>query len=111
MDNEKGTMMIAREWKATCPKQHEQGFIEYLYQTGVKETSETDGFLGAQIFNRELNGEVEITLLTYWKDLECIKAFAGEDIGVAKLYPEDEKYQLNPDRHVNHYQVHENLWA
>ncbi|MBE4287198.1 antibiotic biosynthesis monooxygenase, partial [Vibrio parahaemolyticus] len=23
--------MIAREWKATCPKEHEEGFIVYLY--------------------------------------------------------------------------------
>nr|WP_086939542.1 antibiotic biosynthesis monooxygenase [Thaumasiovibrio occultus] len=104
--------MIAREWKATCPKAHEQGFIAYLYQTGIKETSATPGFLGAQIFNRDVAGEeAEITLITYWQDLECIKAFAGEDIGVAKLYPEDAQYQLKPDRHVNHYHVHENMWV
>ncbi|HAS6809353.1 TPA: antibiotic biosynthesis monooxygenase, partial [Vibrio parahaemolyticus] len=24
--------MIAREWKATCPKEHEEGFIAYLYE-------------------------------------------------------------------------------
>ncbi|MBE4422288.1 antibiotic biosynthesis monooxygenase, partial [Vibrio parahaemolyticus] len=28
--------MIAREWKATCPKEHEEGFIVYLYETGIK---------------------------------------------------------------------------
>ncbi|KXF81574.1 antibiotic biosynthesis monooxygenase family protein [Enterovibrio coralii] len=103
--------MIAREWKARCPKQHEQGFIDYLYETGVKETSETEGFLGAQIFNRDLDGNAEITLISYWKTLECIKAFAGEDIGIAKLYPEDDKYELDPDRHVSHYKVVENRWV
>ncbi|MUT59191.1 antibiotic biosynthesis monooxygenase, partial [Vibrio parahaemolyticus] len=34
----------------------------------------------------------------------------GEDISIAKLYPEDEKYKLNPDLHVNHYEVRENMW-
>ncbi|OLQ86677.1 antibiotic biosynthesis monooxygenase [Vibrio ponticus] len=102
--------MIAREWKATCPKQYAEGFIAYLYETGIKDTSSTAGFVGAQILNRDLGDEVEITLLSYWQDLECIKAFAGEDIGVAKLYPEDDKYHLNPDRHVNHYEVRENMW-
>ena len=102
--------MIAREWKATCPKHYEKGFIEYLYKTGIKDTSATDGFLGAQILNRDLGDDAEITLLTYWKNLECIKAFAGENISVARLYPEDEKYKLHPDRHVNHYTVHENMW-
>ncbi|HAS6195043.1 TPA: antibiotic biosynthesis monooxygenase, partial [Vibrio vulnificus] len=50
------------------------------------------------------------TLLTYWEDLDCIKSFAGEDISIAKLYPEDEKYKLNPDLHVSHYEVRENMW-
>ncbi|MDO6583246.1 antibiotic biosynthesis monooxygenase [Photobacterium sp. 2_MG-2023] len=102
--------MIAREWKATCPKHYEKGFIAYLYETGIKDTSGTSGFLGAQIFNRDIGTDAEITLLTYWESFECIKAFAGEDISVAKLYPEDEKYKLKPDLHVNHYDVHENMW-
>ncbi|HBC3497149.1 TPA: antibiotic biosynthesis monooxygenase [Vibrio parahaemolyticus] len=102
--------MIAREWKATCPKEHEEGFIVYLYETGIKDTSATKGFLGAQILNRDLGYDAEITLLTYWEDLDCIKSFAGEDISIAKLYPEDEKYKLNPDLHVSHYEVRENMW-
>lgn len=104
--------MIAREWKAKCPKEHEEGFISYLYETGVKDTSVTQGFLGAQIFNRDtdISNEVEITLITYWENVECIKSFAGEDIGIAKLYPEDEQYKLKPDGHVIHYKVRENNW-
>lgn len=104
--------MIAREWKAKCPKEHEEGFISYLYETGIKDTYATQGFLGAQIFNRDtdVSDEVEITLITYWKNLECIKSFAGEDIGIAKLYPEDEQYKLKPDGYVIHYKVRENSW-
>ena len=101
--------MIAREWKATCPKKYGKGFIEYLFETGIKDTSETDGFLGAQIFNRVLGNKVEVTLLTYWENLDCIKAFSGEDINIAKLYPGDVKYKLNPDKHVKHYEVYENM--
>ncbi|MGO2234434.1 hypothetical protein [Marinomonas sp. UCMA 3892] len=40
--------------------------------------------------NRDLGGDAEITLLTYWEDLGCIKSFAGDDISIAKLYSEDE---------------------
>jgi heme-degrading monooxygenase HmoA len=102
--------MIAREWKARCPKEHEEGFISYLYETGIKDTSATQGFVGAQIFNRDtsVSGQVEITLITYWETLECIKSFAGENIEIAKLYPEDEKYDLIPNGHVTHYKVREN---
>jgi len=102
--------MYCREWKARCPKGFEKAFIKYLYETGVKDTSETLGFRGAQIFTRDIGDKVEITLNSYWDALECIRAFAGKDIHIAKLYPEDEKYELEPDYHVNHYKVVENRW-
>ncbi|MCV2401979.1 antibiotic biosynthesis monooxygenase [Marinomonas sp. C2222] len=103
--------MIAREWKARCPKQHVQGFIDYLYQTGVKDTSGTAGFKGAQIFQRELpDGMSEVTLVTYWINYDVIVAFSGENISVAKLYPEDDFYLLEPDTFVRHYEVIENQW-
>jgi heme-degrading monooxygenase HmoA len=103
--------MIAREWKAKCPLKHKEGFISYLRDTGLKETSSLHGFIGAQILNREFDDEVEIVFITYWESLECIKAFSGEDISVAKLYPEDSKYELKPDLQVTHYQVVENKWV
>ena len=102
--------MIAREWKARCPKKHEEGFVKYLYETGINDTSAIRGFQGAQIFKRTVEDESEITLITYWHSMENIKAYAGEDIGVAVLYPEDVKYELKPDYHVNHYVVIENTW-
>lgn len=54
--------------------------------------------------------KVEVTLITYWENVEVIKALAGNDIGKAKLYPEDEKYQLEPDTFVSLYEVVESVW-
>jgi hypothetical protein len=105
-----GKRMYAREWKCTCPLVQKAGFIQYLYETGVKETAATAGFRGAQIFERELENVVEITLITYWETLESIHAFAGEDISVAKLYPDDAQYQIVPDTEVKHYHVIEHFF-
>ena len=101
--------MIAREWKARCPKNHIDGFVSYLYETGIKDASQTIGFKGAQIFVRDINNN-EITLITYWDSLQSIKAFSGDNIAVAKLYPEDGNYELDPNGFVFHYQVVENTW-
>jgi heme-degrading monooxygenase HmoA len=101
--------MFAREWIARCPRHQKEMFIEYLYQTGVKDTSATSGFRGTQIFTRDLNNKSEIKLITYWDSLDSIKAFAGDDITVARLYPEDCQYELEPDDFVTHYEVVENL--
>jgi heme-degrading monooxygenase HmoA len=97
--------MYAREWKCRCPLQHECGFLEYLHDTGIRETSSKHGFMGVQVFTRELEGEKEITFITYWDTLESIKAFSGEDIHAARLYPEDSRFEITPDTHVRHYAV------
>ena len=102
--------MFAREWRARCPLQNTEGFLKYLYQTGIKDTSTTSGFRGAQILIREFNGGNEIILISHWNSLDSIKAFAGDDIALARLYPEDYQYELEPDNFVTHYEVLENIW-
>jgi len=104
--------VIAREWKARCPMSKKEGFIAYLYETGIKDTFSTEGFKGAQIFGRDVNEFIfEVTLITYWPTRESIVAFAGQDIEVAKLYSEDDQYELDPDTFVRHYEVLENHWV
>ncbi len=97
--------MIAREWKCRVPLVHSEGFTAYLYETGIKDSSATPGYIGAQIFRRALHDRIELTLITYWNDLESIKAFAGEDIEQARLYPEDAVFELEPELTVQHYEV------
>ncbi len=103
--------MIAREWKCRVPEAHNEGFTGYLYQTGIKDSSATPGFLGAQILRRSLAAEIELALITYRANLESIKAFAGNDISQARLYPEDEVYELEPDLSVQHYEVIEHQFS
>lgn len=101
----KERVMFAREWKCKVPREKCDAFIDYLHLTGVKESSSTPGCIGAQIFRRDIGGKIEITLLTYWDKLSSIEAFAGADIDRAKLYPEDQKYELEPELTVQHYEV------
>lgn len=103
--------MIARVWKARCPQRHRQGFLGHLQRTGIDETSATPGFRGAQVLVRDVEGTdaVEFVLTTYWDSLDSITAFAGRDIGLARLYPGDEAYELEPDDYVTHFEVVEGL--
>ena len=57
--------MIAREWKCLCPGKRREGFLKHLHATGVAETAALSGFCGYQILEREADGAVEVTLVTY----------------------------------------------
>jgi hypothetical protein len=48
---------------------------------------------------------VEIVTLSFWDSVQAIAAFAGEDIERAVYYPEDDRYLLERDPRVVHYQV------
>ncbi len=104
--------MIARDWKCLCPTRHREGFLKHLELTGVREARATPGYLGHQILERVgatcqalKSGSVEIGLVTYWKDWEAVRAFAGGSVETAVLYPGDERFEIVPDKHVRHYEV------
>jgi hypothetical protein len=43
--------------------------------------------------------------LSWWSDVDHIKAFAGDDIEVAKFYPEDDEYLVERELTANHFVV------
>ncbi len=97
--------MIAREWKCRLPVEKYDEFIPYLHSTGVEDSMKVNGYMGYEIRKRCFMGKVEVTLITYWNDMDSIKGFAGDDLWTARLYPEDMKYDLDSDGFVLHYEV------
>lgn len=97
--------MIAREWRCICPGDKIDEFIPYLHDTGIKDAENTPGYIGAEILKREIKGESEVVLITFWESIESVKGFAGEDFENAVLYPEDYKYGIRSDLSVKHYTV------
>jgi heme-degrading monooxygenase HmoA len=63
------------------------------------------GNRGAWLLRRPDRDRVEIVTLSFWDSVQAIKAFAGDDIDRAVYYPEDDRYLLERDPNVLHYQV------
>lgn len=97
--------MIARTWRCRCPLEHRDGFLEHLDATGVRECAGLPGYLGHQVLERDLGAKVEITLVTYWRSMQDVAAFAGADPSRARLWPEDEAYGIDSDLEVRHDRV------
>jgi heme-degrading monooxygenase HmoA len=97
--------MIARTWSGRVPPYHADRFEEHLMATGVAESAKLPGHLGAHVLRADTDAYVEFRLITYWESWDAIRAFAGEHVGVAVLYPGDEEYELNADPHVEHHRV------
>jgi heme-degrading monooxygenase HmoA len=66
--------------------------VAYVKTTGIAGYRQAPGNLGAVIVTRNIDAErTEILTLSSWKDEASIRAFAGNDIGRARYYPEDDR--------------------
>jgi heme-degrading monooxygenase HmoA len=97
-------MPIMREWRAEIRRVLKDEYIAYVNSTGMVEYGQTPGNLGAAIATRDIDSErTEIVTLSWWKDEDSIKAFAGSDISKAHYYPEDDRFLLTRPETVQHY--------
>jgi hypothetical protein len=60
---------------------------------------------GAYLLQRDQDGRTEFIALSLWESVDAIRAFAGDDIEAAVLYPEDERYLVDGESSVTHYEV------
>jgi heme-degrading monooxygenase HmoA len=97
--------MIARTWAGATRAADADAYLEYLHTTGFAQYRATPGNHGVLAL-RQLEGDrAKFLLLTLWDSEEAIRRFAGDDIGRAVFYPEDDRFLVARDDHVDHYEV------
>jgi len=97
--------MIMRVWKGSTKRSDSKTYFDYLKETGLKEYQETPGNQGVYVLRRDYDDHTEFLLLSLWESMNAIEEFAGSDPDKAVFYPKDEKYLVEFDRHVRHYEV------
>ena len=98
-------MAVLREWRAEIRRELKREYVEYVRSTGIAEYRALPGNLGAVVATRDVDEErSEIVTLSWWTDNEAIQAFAGEDISVARYFPEDDRFLLTRPGRVHHFE-------
>jgi hypothetical protein len=98
--------MIARTWRGWVRTEDRTAYVDYIERTGMAEYRDTPGNQGAWMLARDLgNGRTEIVTLSFWTSRDAIRGFAGDDIERAVFYPEDDRYLVDRETTVTHYDV------
>ncbi len=97
--------MIARIWNGITKIEHLEDYTEFMKTRAIPDYKKTDGFMKLTFLKRTDNEFAYFNLITFWKSLEVIKNFAGDDFEKAKYYPEDKNYLINFPEKVTHYEV------
>ena len=97
--------MIARTWRGVTRADDADAYLAYLKKTGLADYRATPGNRGV-IVQLAIDGDrAMFELTTFWESEQAIARFAGDDVTVARYYPEDDHFLLERPRHVTHAMV------
>ena len=99
---------IARIWRGEIPLDRSDEYVEQMRTVAIPDYRSTDGNEGAFTLRRDLVDRAEVLMLTFWESRDAIRAFAGDDISVAKYYDFDADVLLEMAPHVEHFEVYDN---
>ena len=92
-------------WHGRVPSSKAQAYREFLKARAIPDYQSVEGNISVHILERSEGTITHFITLTFWKDLDAVKAFAGEDVEAAKYYPEDRDFLLEFEPNVMHYEL------
>lgn len=97
--------MIARTWSGVTSAGDAEAYLEYLRETGVRACRSTPGNEGVYVLRNVDAGRATFLFLSLWESMEAVRTFAGEEPERAVFYPEDDRYLVERDETVEHWEV------
>jgi Antibiotic biosynthesis monooxygenase. len=97
--------MIVRTWRGWTRAADAAEYERYLLRTGFAEYRATPGNAGVYLTRRDQGDRVEFLLISLWESWDAVRAFAGDDPGQAVFYPEDDRFLVDRETTVEHYEV------
>lgn len=97
--------MIVRMWHGRVPTEKSARYRDFLNARAVPDYRSVPGNISVHILERADGAVTHFVTLTFWEGMEAIRRFAGDDVAVAKYYPEDREFLLEFEPTVVHYAV------
>ena len=94
--------MVARIWEGITHKSQTQPYLEYLRESLVPQFRGVQGNLGLTLAHKAEGDHNRIFFVSYWKDYEAVKQYAGNDYQRAIIYPKEKEYLSDYQQEVRH---------
>lgn len=97
--------MITRMWRGWAPADRAPEYEQH-YRTAVLTVLQgVAGFRGARLLRRTTGDETELVSLTFFDDLDAVRAFAGPEYETAVVAAEARAVLSRFDEQVVHYET------
>ena len=89
--------VIVRTWHGRTRLADGDAYEAFMRERAAPDYASVDGLIQLYFTRRDEDDVAHFLLITIWESIEAVRKFAGEDPGVAKYYPEDDKYLLEKE--------------
>jgi heme-degrading monooxygenase HmoA len=98
--------LILRRWSSRIRTEDRDDYVRYIKGTGVEDYLSTPGNVGCEMLLRDCgDGSTQVSTLSWWRSMDAIRAFAGNDVDRARYYPLDDRFLIDKPEYVEHHEV------
>jgi heme-degrading monooxygenase HmoA len=97
--------VIARVWTARTTSAQAPAYAAHLRTRVLPKLHALDGYAGASLLRRDADGESELIVVTRWRSMDAVRAFAGDDAEAAVVEDEAAAVLSGYDARVRHYEI------
>jgi heme-degrading monooxygenase HmoA len=97
--------MIGRLWHGWAAPENAARYVEHLRRETFPALRGIEGYVDGYVLRRDSGDRVDFTVLTLWKSLQAVRAFAGDDYETAVVPAAARRVLGGFDERVTHYDV------
>ena len=96
--------MIARVWRGATRAEDMDEYAAYIEASGMAAARAAEA-CGTLVLRRPDGDTAEFVTILLFDSLDAVRSFAGDEIDRAVFFPEDDRYLVERDLNVHHYEV------
>jgi heme-degrading monooxygenase HmoA len=99
------THVITRIWHGRTTAAKSDEYLRLMRTVAIPDYRATTGNIGAYALRRVEGDIAHFQMLTFWESEDAVRAFAGNDMNVAKYYDFDKDFLLEQEPTSTHYET------
>jgi quinol monooxygenase YgiN len=96
--------MITRIWHGKTTTAKSDQYLSLMRTVAIPDYRATPGNKGAYALRRIEGDTAHFLMITFWESEDAVRAFAGDNISVAKYYDFDKNFLLEMEPNSTHYE-------